>query len=119
MPDEPDPDRLKALTARIDRIKGKPVGVKTNTVKGFSQGEVAWRMIIELVTGMLLGMGIGYGLDALFGTLPLFLVIFSLIGFAAGIKTMLGTAKQLAARNKGDYPAAKNDAGVPADDEED
>jgi ATP synthase protein I len=119
MPEEPDPDRLKALTARIDRIKGKPVGVKTNTVKGFSQGEVAWRMIIELVTGMLLGMGIGYGLDAIFGTLPLFLVIFSLVGFAAGIRTMLGTAKQLAARNKADYPAAKNDAGLPADDEED
>ena len=118
MPDEPDSDRLKALEARIDRIKGKPVGAKTNTVKGFSQGEVAWRMIIELVTGMLLGMGIGYGLDAVFGTLPLFLVIFSLIGFAAGIRTMLGTAKQLAARNTVDYPAAKNAAGLPADDEE-
>ena len=118
MPNEPDSDRLAALTARIDRIKGKPAGAKTNTVKGFSQGEVAWRMIIELVTGMLLGMGIGYGLDAVFGTLPLFLVIFSLIGFAAGIKTMLGTAKQLAAKNTADYPAAKNVAGSPADDEE-
>ncbi len=118
MPNEPESDRLRALTARIDRIKGKPVGVKTNTVKGFSQGEVAWRMIIELVTGMLLGMAIGYGLDALFKTLPLFLVIFSLIGFAAGIRTMLGTAKQLAARNKADYPAAKNDAVDAADDEE-
>ena len=119
MSNEPDSDRLKALTARIDRIKGKPAGVKTNTVKGFSQGEVAWRMIIELVTGMLLGMGIGYGLDAVLGTLPLFLVIFSLIGFAAGIKTMLGTAKQLAARNAADYPAAKDYVGKPADDEED
>lgn len=118
MPNEPDSERLRHLSARIDRIKGKPVGAKTNTVKGFSQGEVAWRMIIELVTGMLLGMGIGYGLDAVFGTLPLFLVIFSLIGFAAGIKTMLGTAKQLAAKNTADYPAAKNDAGTPADDKE-
>ncbi len=105
MPDEPDPDRLQRLEARIDRIKGKPVGARTNTVKGFSQGEVAWRMIIELVTGMLLGMGIGYGLDAVFGTLPLFLVIFSLLGFAAGIKTMLGTARQLAQKNDADTSA--------------
>ena len=119
MPNDPESDRLKALTARIDQIKGKPAGSKTNTVKGFSQGEVAWRMIIELVTGMLLGMGIGYGLDAVFGTLPLFLVIFSLIGFAAGIKTMLGTAKQLAARNTADYPAAKDYVGKPTDEEED
>lgn len=117
MPHEPDSEKLRALEARIDRIKGKPAGPKANTVKGFSQGEVAWRMIIELVTGMLLGMGIGYGLDAVFGTLPLFLVVFSLIGFAAGIRTMLGTAKQLAAKNEADYPAAKNDAGPPAGDE--
>ena len=118
MPNDPDPDRLRALTARIDRIKGKPAGTKTNTVKGFSQGEVAWRMIIELVTGMLLGMGIGYGLDAVFSTLPLFLVIFSLLGFAAGIRTMLGTAKQLANKNDAEYPAAKNAAANPANDEE-
>jgi ATP synthase protein I len=32
----------------------------------------------------------------LFGTLPIFLIIFSLMGFAAGVKTMLGSAKQLA-----------------------
>jgi len=52
-------------------------------------------MVIELVTGMLLGMAIGYGLDVLAGTLPIFLIIFSLMGFAAGVKTMLGTAREL------------------------
>jgi ATP synthase protein I len=40
----------------------------------------------------------------LFGTLPLLLVIFSLVGFAAGVRTMLGTARQMAekAAPKGD-----------------
>jgi ATP synthase protein I len=108
MPDEPDPERLRELAARLERIKEKPALAKANTVKGFSQGEVAWRMVIELVTGMVLGLGIGYGLDAVFDTLPLFLVIFALLGFAAGIRTMLGTARQL---------ATKNDAGTPANDE--
>jgi len=108
MASEPDPDRLRALEARLAKVKGQEPPVKTNTVKGFSQGEVAWRMVIELVTGMLLGTSIGYGLDVLFGTLPIFLIIFSLAGFAAGIKTMLGSARQLAqkaadqaARDKG------------------
>jgi ATP synthase protein I len=96
MASEPDPDRLQALETRLQRLKGKAEPERTNTVKGFSQGEVAWRMVIELVTGMLLGMGIGYGLDVLFGTLPVFLIIFSLFGFAAGVKTMLGSARQLA-----------------------
>jgi ATP synthase protein I len=62
----------------------------------FSQGEVAWRMVVELVTGMVLGLAIGFGLDVLFNTRPIFLVIFSLLGFGAGIRVMLGTARQMA-----------------------
>ncbi len=96
MTQDPDPERLAALEARIAAMKGK-VGVKQpKRVSGFSQGEMAWRMVIELVTGMLLGMAIGYGLDWLAGTQPIFLVIFAMLGFAAGVKTMLGTAKQMA-----------------------
>jgi ATP synthase protein I len=95
MASDPDPDRLRVLEARLQKARVQVPLAKTNTVKGFSQGEVAWRMVIELVTGMLLGMGIGYGLDVLAGTLPIFLIIFSLMGFAAGVKTMLGSARQL------------------------
>jgi hypothetical protein len=51
-------------------------------------------MVIELRPASCWGLGIGYGLDVLFGTLPIFLIIFSLFGFAAGVKTMLGTARQ-------------------------
>ncbi|MCC6520156.1 MAG: AtpZ/AtpI family protein [Tabrizicola sp.] len=95
MASEPDPDRLRALDKRLQQVKGKEPPAQTNTAKGFSQGEVAWRMVIELATGIMLGTAIGYGIDALFGTLPIFLVIFSLFGFAAGVKTMLGTAREL------------------------
>lgn len=95
MESEPDPDRLRALEARLEQAKGKPRAERSATGKGFSQGEVAWRMVIELATGIMLGAAIGYGIDALAGTLPIFLIIFSLFGFAAGIKTMLGTAREL------------------------
>jgi ATP synthase protein I len=66
-------------------------------------------MVIELATGIMLGSGIGYGLDVLFGTLPIFLVIFSLVGFAAGIRTMLGTARELAQKTAA---AAATDKGA-------
>ena len=95
MASEPDPDRLKALEDKLQKAKGKEPPPQSTTAKGFSQGEVAWRMVIELATGIMLGSAIGYGLDVLFGTLPVFLIILSLFGFAAGIKTMLGTAKEL------------------------
>ena len=95
MASDPDPDRLRALEARLEKVKAKPKDEAATTAKGFSQGEVAWRMVIELATGIVLGSGIGYGLDVLFGTLPIFLIIFSLFGFGAGIRTMLGTAREL------------------------
>lgn len=107
MASEPDPDRLKALEEKLQKVKGNEPPPRTNTVKGFSQGEVAWRMVIELATGIMLGTAIGYGIDALFGTLPIFLVIFSLFGFAAGVKTMLGSARQLARKAADD--AAKDE----------
>jgi len=97
MTEEPEAARLKALEARIAQIKGKPVAARTESGKAFSQGEMAWRMVIELVVGMLLGLSIGFGLDFVFDTRPIFLVIFALLGFAAGVRTMLRTAQTMAA----------------------
>lgn len=95
MEKDPDPDRLRALEDRIEKLKGKGPVKRTGTGVVFSQGEVAWRMVVELVSGMVLGLAIGFGLDVLFATTPIFLVIFSLLGFAAGVRVMMGTAKQM------------------------
>jgi ATP synthase protein I len=95
MSSEPDPERLRALEKRIEAAKGKPKEERSQTAKGFSQGEIAYRMVIELATGIIVGVGIGYGLDVLIGTLPVFLAIFSMVGFAAGVRTMMGTARQI------------------------
>jgi ATP synthase protein I len=107
MGDDPDLVRLRALEAKLAKVQAKPVEAARATGVGFSQGELAWRMVVELVTGMFLGLAIGYGLDVLFGTMPIFLVIFALLGFAAGIRTMMGSAKQMnaaaqAAKGEGD-----------------
>jgi ATP synthase protein I len=108
MADEPDPERLRALEARLKQVRGQARKAEASVGTGFSQGEVAWRMIIELVTGMGIGMGIGYGLDVLFGTLPVLLIIFALLGFAAGIKTMLRTADQMKTEGERGQPLSGN-----------
>jgi len=59
---------------------------------------MAWRMVMELVAGMAVGLAMGWGLDSLFGTLPLFLIVMGLFGFAAGIRTVLRSAKELERR---------------------
>jgi len=48
-----------------------------------------------LVAGIAIGFGVGYGLDWLFGTIPIFLILFIGLGLAAGIRTMMRTAEEV------------------------
>ncbi len=111
MTEEPDAARLAALEKRIAdaaaKVSAKRAG--SGSRPGFSQGEVAWRMVVELVSGMVLGLGLGYGLDVLLGTRPIFLIIFCLLGFAAGIRVMLGTARDMEKMKAGDAPPTERD----------
>ncbi len=108
MSDAPDPKALDALEARINAAKvDKNPGRQHHD--HHSAAGAAWRMVIELVVGLGMGFGIGYGLDRLFGTLPIFLILFTLLGFAAGVRTMMRTAVELQAQNVKDAEAAKAD----------
>ncbi|WP_106745122.1 AtpZ/AtpI family protein [Yoonia maritima] len=94
MSDPHDADRLKALEAKIAALK-TPESDKDHSEEHYSQAQLAWRMVIELVAGLAIGFGIGYGLDTLFGTMPIFLVLFILFGLAAGVLTMMRSAKEV------------------------
>ncbi len=94
-----DSDRLKAFDERLKAAQ-KSQEPDGPTHRGHTDTGAAWRMVIELVTGMGVGFGIGYGLDYVFGTLPIFLVIFCLLGFAAGIRVMVQTASELQKTNE-------------------
>ncbi|MEL7253445.1 MAG: AtpZ/AtpI family protein [Pseudomonadota bacterium] len=103
MPDPDHQERLAQLEDRIERLKAKDAP-KPHMEEHYSQAHLAWRMVIELVVGLLIGFGIGYGLDAVFGTIPVFLVIFTLLGMAAGIKTMMRSAKEIQMKDDAPKP---------------
>ena len=107
MSDEPDPERLKALEERLAATK-RANAPKPTVEDHYSAASQGWRMVIELVAGLAIGFGVGYGLDSLFGTMPLFLVLFILLGFAAGVKTMLRTAQEIQTRKQAE-PSAKDE----------
>ncbi len=110
MSDNPDPERLRALEARLAKLKGPEAERSSGEVgKAFSAGEVGWRMVTELVAGLLIGFGLGYGLDVLFGTLPLFLIIFTLLGFIAGVRTMMRSARDVQAKQISGEAARKDE----------
>ena len=94
MTDDPKLEALNDLEKRISAAQASQIRTPKAETK-YNKLNVAWRMVIELVVGMVMGMGIGYGLDSLFGTLPIFLILFSLLGFAAGVRTMMRTAEEM------------------------
>ena len=100
MVDPADKDRLARLQKRIDEVKGVQAPV-SKMEEHHSQAHLAWRMVIELVAGIVIGFGIGYGLDVLLGTLPIFLVLFVLLGFAAGVRVMLRSVREVQAQGEG------------------
>lgn len=94
MADDDPKRRLAELEARIAAAKGAKPDTP-HQEEHYSQAQHAWRMVIELVSGLGIGFGIGYGLDAIFGTGPWLMVIFALLGFAAGVNVMIRTAQEL------------------------
>ena len=112
----PDPDELRTLGRRLDEIERRKAAKveKPPTLLGF-----AFRFSTELVLALFVGAAMGWGLDWLFGqfsiaTRPVFIVIGSLFGAAAGIRNVIRVAKKMNDRN-----AAAISAAPPVKDDED
>ncbi|MDO5704124.1 MAG: AtpZ/AtpI family protein [Paracoccus sp. (in: a-proteobacteria)] len=88
-----DAARLRDLERRLAEKTPKDRG--PSPLAGHDRAHIAWRMVIELVSGLGIGFAIGYGLDYWLGTMPIMLIVFIFLGFAAGVKTMMLTAREL------------------------
>jgi ATP synthase protein I len=90
--------RLDELSHRIDAEKQERTTslkqpARFEGVTGYAKG---YRLASEFVAGTLVGGLVGYGVDWLFGTLPLGLIVFLLLGFGAGILNMARAANRVA-----------------------
>lgn len=116
-----DAERLRVLEERLAQAR-RDDRIAPPGMDKFAHANQAWRMVIELVAGIAVGVGLGLGLDRLFGTTPFLLVIFILLGFAAGVKTMMRTAAEMGGSAAGKGPAQPADdrpGDDPAKDERD
>jgi ATP synthase protein I len=104
---EVEPAKLEELDRRIRAARGDRTPPRGKQGAKFAATGMAWRMTLELVVAAMVGAAMGWGLDALFGTLPLFLIVFILLGFAAGIRTVMRSAEELGRKQAAD--AAEND----------
>ena len=82
---------------RVDEIKSKESLIRTSENienRGNSLG-LAFRLSTELVSGIVVGGVMGWSIDKWLGTQPWFLLIFFILGIAAGIINVIKTAKRM------------------------
>jgi ATP synthase protein I len=89
--------RLKALGERLAEVRHVPPtpesgGQPSSGLSGLGQ---AMRIGSEFVAGVIVGAVIGYTIDRLFGTSPWGMIVFLLLGFAAGTLNVIRTAGQV------------------------
>ena len=91
-------DDLDSLEARLAEAKRKsfpepaPLQVAGSA---FGQGT---RLALELVSGVLVGAGLGYVLDRGLGTTPWLMLLFFMLGLYVGFRNLLRTVNREAAK---------------------
>ena len=88
---------LKDISTRLKSAKKKfsQSYDKKPQTSGSSLLGVAFKMSTELVAAVLIGTFIGFILDSWFDTKPILIIIFFLIGVAAGITNVFRSAKNM------------------------
>ena len=94
----PEPDRLQDLGQRLDEAQRKRATEAKPPPP--TQLGIAGRFATELVAAVVVGGGLGWGIDWLFGhfghhTSPVFLIVLFMLGAAAGIRNVMRAAQEL------------------------
>lgn len=97
----PDPGNLRALGKRLDEVQRRRKG-EASSAPPAPLG-IAFRFTAEMVSALVVGGGLGWGLDWLAGyfgfhTRPVFLVVMFVLGAAAGLRNVVRAANEINAR---------------------
>jgi len=87
---EPDPEgdrrRIDELDERLKKARGPAKDEPRLDLRvSHRQTGVAYRVMVDMIAGLLVGGFLGYGLDHWMGWAPYSLVVGLLLGFAAGV----------------------------------
>lgn len=87
--------RLDELGERIKDARGAP---ETDSDAARNRGSAmgaAFKLATEMVAGVAVGGGLGYYADKLAGTAPFLLIVFLILGGAAGIMNAIRVARDM------------------------
>ena len=89
-------EALAKLADKLARAKQKGSTSSHNPTKSSPSGiGLGMRITVDFVAGIGIGVAIGLYLDKIFDTQPIFLIVFMMIGFGAGLLNVIRTAQQI------------------------
>jgi ATP synthase protein I len=98
---EGDPRNLDQFDAKLkaarDRIEERGQGSKLGSYNDSLAG-IGYRMSIELVVGICVGLGLGWLIDQQMGTRPWFMIGLMFLGLVAGIFNVVRLSKDVQRR---------------------
>ena len=102
--------RLKRLGERLGKQPGRPVDKSPGASSAADPSAMArgFRLSTELVAGVLVGAALGWLLDRWLGISPWGLIVFLLLGFAAGVLNVMRAAAGLAGNPDGGAERREN-----------
>ena len=88
--DERDPDgALSEIETRIQQARAEN---EPKTEQNYSSAGVAFRIGVDLISGVAFGVVVGLALDNWLDTTPWMMILLILLGTAAGIRNVIRTA---------------------------
>ena len=91
--DDSDLRSLSDLEKRLQRARGRRVA--PGDVATPSKLGAALRLSTELVASVVVGSGIGWVLDRIFGTSPFLLIVMFFLGVGAGFLNVMRAAREM------------------------
>ena len=83
-----------------DRLEKKLKKSKTNNNNNNNGYSIGLKISLDLISSILVGTFIGYGLDKIFSTKPIFFIIFLVLGIITGFYSLFKTIKNLVKRRR-------------------
>jgi ATP synthase protein I len=103
----PEPEDLRALERRIEALRRQDTPERKP--KPPTAGEIGIRFATELVSAVIVGAAIGWGLDWLFRTRPILTIVFFIVGAGAGVLNVNRASKEITERTAAAARAAEED----------
>lgn len=93
---ERQPDDLDRLDAKLKSARDRigETGTQELASEGTSLG-YGFRLSVELLAGLLVGLGMGYVIDGWLGSRPWFMLVFMILGLGAGILNVMRVTRSM------------------------